>query len=239
MSFDGSTLDESQQRRLVRRTVIDQISYDPMSGSQVSLPGDAVTFLAWGNDAVLPAEIEGQEVRQVANVLYQVPLPFTITGSTTFRNDLLRSSVVDADANFFSRDPCSIQLGTGSAQLAWRPLPFEGSLTPESVVVAITFGGETTMPGGKPEPLEETTRCDPAAPDCVLPQDGLPDIEVFDLRTGTWVQFEHLNAGRPYELADASRWADPASGEVQIRFVNERPDPTYFQFQVVITGTVR
>ena len=45
-----------------------------MSGSQFSLPGDAVTFLAWGNDPVLPARIEGEDVREVANVLYQVPL---------------------------------------------------------------------------------------------------------------------------------------------------------------------
>jgi hypothetical protein len=239
LSFDSSSLNESQQRRLVRRTVIDQISYDPLSGSQMSLPGDAVTFLAWGNDPVLPARIEGEDIREVANVLYQVPLAFTVTGSTTFRNDLLRTSVVGADANFFSRDPWTIQLGTGSAEMAWRPLPFEGELTPESVAVALTFGGETAMPAGRPEPVKETTRCDPAAPDCVLPQDALPDIEALDVRTGEWVQFAHLTAGRPYELPDAARWTDPASGEVRIRFVNERPDPTYFQFQVVIAGSVQ
>ncbi len=239
LSFDSSSLNETQQRRLVRRTVIDQLSYDPMSGSQFSLPGDAVTFLAWGNDPVLAVGIDDQEVREVANVLYQVPLPFTISGQTTFRSDLLRTSVVDADANFFSRDPWSIQLGTGTAELAWRPLPFEGSFTPGSVVVAMTFGGELNMPGGRPQPAAVTTRCDPAAPDCELPQDALPDIEALDIRTGEWVQFEHLTAGRPYELPDAARWTDATSGEVRIRFVNERPDPTYFQFQVVISGTVR
>ena len=30
--------------------------------------------------------------------------------------------------------------------------------------------------------------------------------------------------GTPYELADAARWVDPASGELQVRFVNERQD---------------
>ena len=47
-------------------------------------PATAPTLLAWGNDPVVPAEIEGQQVRRVANVLYEVPLPFTIGGTTTF-----------------------------------------------------------------------------------------------------------------------------------------------------------
>ena len=171
-------------------------------------------------------------------MLYQVPLEYTITGTTAFAGDLLRSSVVDSDAQFFTRDPWSIQLGTGTAEIAWRPLPFEGTFSPEQVTVAMAFGGDLTMPGGKPRELEETTRCDPAADGCVLPQDGLPDVEVLDVRTGTWVQFAHMTQGRPYTLADAGRWVDPATGEVRIRFVNERPDPAYFQFPVAITGTI-
>ena len=123
--------------------------------------------------------------------------------------------------------------------MAYRPIPFEGTFTPESVVVAMTFGGEMAMPGGRPEPVKETTRCDPAAPDCVLPQDALPEIEALDVGTGEWIRLAHLAAGRPYELPVASRWTDATSGEVRLRFVNERADPTDFQFQVVITGSVR
>ena len=59
------------------------------------------------------------------------------------------------------------------------------------------------------------------------------------MKTGEWVQFAHLAGGRPYELADPARWVDPASGEIQVRFVNERPDPLYFQFAVAITGDVK
>jgi hypothetical protein len=239
MSFDGSSLSEEEQRRVVRRSIVDQLSYDPLTGSQFSLPGDNVQLLAWGTDAVVPAQIEGQAVRQVANVLYQVPLPFTIGGRTTFQGDLLRSSVLDTDAQFFTRDLWSIQLGTGTARVAWRPMAFDGSFTAESVVVAMAFGGDVSMPAGRPLPAKETTRCDPAEAECVLPQDGIPDIEVLDVRTGEWVQFEHLAQGRAYELPDAARWVDPQSGELQVRFVNERPDPAYFQFPVAITGSVR
>jgi hypothetical protein len=239
MSFDGSSLNETEQRNLVRRSIIDQLSYDPMTGAQWSLPGDSIQLLAWGTEAVLPAEIEGQQVREVANVLYQVPLPFSIGGATTFAGDLLRSSVVEADANFFSRDPWSIQLGTGDARIAWRPLPFDGTFAASKVVVAVTNNGETTMPGGNPVTATEQARCDPAAEGCVLPQDALPDIEVLDVATGAWVQFAHLAGSRPYELTDAARWVDPASGEIQVRFVNERPDPLYFQFNIMVTGDVR
>ena len=239
MAFDSSSLTESEQRRLVRRTIIDQLTYDPVNGSQFSLPGDAVTLLAWGTDPVLAAAIEDQEVRQVANVLYQVPLPFSVTGTTAFRGDLLRSSVVDASSNFFTRDPWSIQLGTGTVQISWRPIPFEGVFEAETVVVAMGFGGELGLPGGKPVELKEAVRCDPGAEGCVLPVDALPDIEVLDVAAGKWVQFEHMGPNRAYALPDAKRWTDPASGEVQVRFVNERPDPVYFQFPVAITGNVR
>jgi hypothetical protein len=239
-NFDGSSLNEDEQRRLVRRSVIDQLSFDPTTGAQFSLPGDSIQLLAWGTDPVLPATIEGQQVRQVANVLYQVPLAFTIGGTTTFTNDLLRSSVVDTDSAFFTRDPWSIQLGTGDARMAWRPLPFDGTFGAGKVVVAMAQGGDLVMPGGDPVVAKEAARCDPAtALNCVFPQDGLPDIEVLDVQTGDWVQFEHLTTGRAYELPEPARWVDPASGEIQVRFVNERPDPVYFQFPVAITGTVR
>jgi hypothetical protein len=73
----------------------------------------------------------------------------------------------------------------------------------------------------------------------VVPQDGLPDLEVLDVRTGAWVQFEHLTQSRAYLLPDAARWTDPASGELQVRFVNPRQDGVSFQFPVSVAGTIR
>ena len=104
----------------------------------------------------------------------------------------------------------------------------------------MTFGGDFSMPGGKTTALEEATRCEAGTEGCVVPMDGLPDIEVLDRRTGTWVQFAHMTQGKAYELADAERWVDPATGEVQVRFVNQRqPDRSSFQFPIEISGTVR
>ena len=103
----------------------------------------------------------------------------------------------------------------------------------------MTFGGDVGLPAVNPKALVEKERCEPGTEGCVVPQDGLPDIEVLDLRSGTWVQFAHMLQNTPYELADASRWVDPASGEVQVKFVNERQDQVYFQFPVRIEGTIR
>ena len=238
-NWNGISMSEEDQRLIVRRSVIDQISIDPMTGFPFSLAGDSAMFLAWGSDPVVPMEIVGERVRREANVLYQVPIALTVKGSATFRNDLLRTSVVEVNANFFSKDPWSISFGTGDVRLAIRPIPFEGTFDPASVTLAMTFGGDATMPGGEPAPLGETVRCDPGAEGCVLAQDGLPELEVLDVRTGKWVQFEHLRQATPYELVDADRWVDPASGELQVRFVNPRQDGIGFQFPVVLEGTVR
>ena len=239
MNWDGSTLDDEGQRNLVRRAILDQISMDPMTGFATGLPADSATLLAWGTKEVVPLDIEGQKVRHVANVLYEVPLTFGISGTTTFRYDLLRSNIVEVGANFFSKDPWSLNLGAGTMRVSYRPIAFEGTLTPTAVRVAMTFGGDFTMPGGDAGALKETVRCQPGSDGCVIPADGLPDIEVLDIRSGEWVQFAHITQGRAYTLADPARWVDPATGEVQVRFVNERSDQISFQFPIEITGTVR
>lgn len=237
--FDGGPVDEAAQRTMVRHNVIDQLTYDPNTGYSGSLPGDAVTLLAWGTDPVVTAEIEGAQVRRVANVLYEVPLPLTIRGRVTFSNDLLRTNPIEVNASWFSKDPWTITIGIGDVRMAYRPIAFDGALDPGSVVVAMNQGGDVTMPAGNPSPLQETVRCDPSAPGCAPPQDGLPDLEVLDIGTGEWVQFAHMQAGLAYELPDPARWVDPATGEVQVKFVNERQDNIGFQFGMALTGTVR
>jgi hypothetical protein len=237
--FNGGISSEAEQRKLVRRSILDQLTYDPMTGFQSSFASDSPVLLAWGDDPVVPMEIEGVHVRRVANILYQVPLQMSMGGEVTFRTDLLRSSVVEVNANFFSKDPWTISFGTGNARLAFRPLPFDGTFTPTQVLVAMTFGGDITIPSGNPKALVEEARCDPADEDCVTPRDQLPDIEVLDVRTGEWVQFMHMQQGTAYELVDAGRWVDPASGEVQVRFVSESQEGTNFQFPISISGVIR
>jgi hypothetical protein len=239
MNWDGSALDEQGQRTLVRRSVIDQISVDPMTGFPNAISPEGAMLLAWGTEPIVPVELEGQSVRRMANVLYQVPFSYDVTGKAVFANDLIRASVLEVGANWFTKDPMSLSLGAGTARVSYRPIPFEGTFAPSKVTVAMTFGGDMAMPMGKPRALKETVRCDPAADGCFPPQDGLPELEALDLRTGQWIQFAHLAQGTAYELADPTRWIDPATGELQVRFVNERQDQVYFQLVVRMEGTVR
>jgi hypothetical protein len=232
-------MDTGEQRTMVRRSVIDQISVDPMTGFPNAIPSDSATLLAWGQDPVVPLDVVGQHVRRMANVLYQVSLPFAVTGRTTFAYDLLRASVLEVGANFFGKDPWALNLGPGTVRVSYRPIAFEGTFTPSAVVVGLSFGGDQAIPAGKGRKLEEKRRCEPGSEGCIVPQDGLPDVEVLDVRTGDWVQFAHMLQGQAYELPDAARWVDPASGELQVRFVNERQDQISFQFQARIEGTVR
>jgi hypothetical protein len=238
-NWDGSALNEEQQRNLVRRSVIDQISYDPMTGFPNAIPSDTATLMAWSTDPVVPMEIEGQQVRRMANILIQVPLAYTISGRTVFASDLLRASILEVGANFFSKDPGSINLGPGTARVSYRPIPFDGTFTPSRVVVALTMGGDVSVPTGNPRALAEQVRCEPGTDGCTVPQDGLPDLEVLDVRTSKWVQFAHMAQNTWYELKEAPRWVDPASGEVQVRFVNQRQDQDSFQFPIRIEGTVK
>ena len=63
-----------------------------------SLSADGPVVLAWGSDDLVPVEIEGQTPRRIGNVLYYLPAGLAIKGTTTFRADLLRSTVVASDA---------------------------------------------------------------------------------------------------------------------------------------------
>ncbi len=238
-NWDGGPMDETEQRTMVRRSVIDQLSVDPMTGMPNAIPADSATLMAWGTDPVVQLQIDGQRVRRVSNVLYEVPLPYAVKGTAAFSGDLLRSSILESGANFFSKDPWSINLGAGDVRISYRPIPFDGTFSPTRIVVGLTFGGDVTLPAGNARTLEETTRCEPGSDGCVVPQDGLPDIEVLDVKTGDWVQFKHLLQGAAYELPDPARWLDPATGELQVKFVNERQDQVSFMFPVRIEGTVR
>ncbi len=239
VNWGGGGMDEGTQHKMVRRSVIDQLSMDPMTGIGWSLPAGSAVLLAWGSESVIPVTIEGQQVRRVADVLYQIPLRYSINGKVSFTGDLLPPTMVSNDSSFFSKDPFSMGFGTGTIEMDYRPVAFDGALTPSDVTVAMTNGGDPTMPGGNLLDAKPETRCDITAPNCSRVQDGLPEMDVFDVKAGVWAQFAHLSLGQSYRLPDATRWVDPVTGDLRVRFVNERTDQVYFQFRAVVSGSVQ
>jgi hypothetical protein len=257
------------QRTLIRRYLVQQLTFDPQLGQMTDrmVGTDGPVVVGWSSQPLLPVEIAGHEARRTANVLYYVPASMDVAGTTRFRGDLIRSTIVDADAPFFSQDPwASIGFGRGTMTVGYRPIAFDGTLTPRRLVLGPNFGpdipdtrnAETIEPIG-PAPDETDPDCvdppgvqlgtgcrpeggpaqpgpdDPLAPPVDF--DGLPEIELFDVTTETWMAFEHLAAGL-YEVADGARYVDPDTGEVLVRFRNEVVENVGFSFSLEIEADV-
>ncbi|OGO53537.1 MAG: hypothetical protein A2Z32_08740 [Chloroflexi bacterium RBG_16_69_14] len=235
----GATADTA--RLYVRHSMVDQLTYDPVTGS-TSLPSaDGPVVLAWGSSAVVDVEIEGQRPNRVGNVLYYLPARLTVSGATTFRSDLLRSTVVDSAAGVFSKEPGAISFGRGSTTIAYRPIGFEGSI----VATELVIGFNAFDPGSTilPEPVEPLASIPPPCPDPPTEEcdffDGMPDVEVFDVEAQAWRRLPHMTQGTRHAVADPARFVDPTSGTALVRYVNDHTDPVYVNPDITISGIVR
>jgi hypothetical protein len=228
----------------IRHSMVDQLTYDPNFGSTGQLATEGPVLLAWGSRELLQVEIEDQEPRRLGNVLYYLPTRLAISGTTSFRSDLIRSSVVESDAAFFSKDPYSINFGRGTATIAYRPTTFEGTLAATELAIGLNFGGDTGV-AVKPNPVEPLPSIPPRCPnppttDCAPAiADGLPEVELYDVKNQEWRRLAHLSPGPRYTVADAANYVDPTTGTVLVRFVNDRMDSVGFSVDLSITGAVR
>jgi hypothetical protein len=222
---DPNRQTDDVQRQFVRRSIVEQLTYDPMFGSTNQLPSEGPVILAWGTRDILEVEIAGEVPRRTGNVLYYLAADLTVSGTTTFTRDLVKSSLVETDSAFFNKDPWSISLGRGSAVLAYRPIAFQGTFRARQVFLDFSFGDGRPAEAKPIEPLDEIPPpCDPATEDCQAAQnfDGMPEVEIFDLTgEGEWRRLPRLQAGLRYELASPGRYVDPTSGTVLLRFVND------------------
>ncbi len=243
--FDGPQRQNDEVGRLyARHTIIDQLTFDPNWGFTGQLPADGAVVMAWSDHGLLPVEIDGQAPRRTGNVLWYLPTDVAIRGKTTFRADMLRNTIVSTDAAFFNKDPYNISFGQGSAELSYRPIAFDGTLTATELAIGFDIGDPGFQPEAKlVEPLPSIpvvcTVQDPAD-GCVLPSiDGLPEFELFDLTDGTWKRFPHAQHGSRIAIAEPTRYVDPATGNVIIRLINEGSEPVGFGLALAITGDVR
>lgn len=252
----------AMQRDTVRHSILDQLTSDPGTRANISLQSESPVLLAWGTAKVLDVRISGQVPRRTGNVLYYIPLAMKIQGRTTFAGDLIRGSVVAVDGALFNMDPNMINFGRGSLTMAYRPVGFEGSLTATGVVMSMTLGGDFVA-GGQvgaviepvaPQPCREAAddapncakpappppACDPNTQECGKFSNVPPAIDVFDRRgAGTWVRLPAFVPGRSYELKDPTRYVDPGSGMLLVRFINTFEAGSAFNFQLRVEGDVR
>jgi hypothetical protein len=246
----GASLDTTSDagvRRSTRYSMVQQLTYDPMGqfgGS--TLPADQAVILAFGRGQVLDLDLGAETPRRNANVLYYVPVSIAISGKVTFSSGLLRTTVIDSDA-MFSSERSSMSMGIGTATVAYRPIPFEGTLTPSQIRFSLGQGGGVG-PVGNGEEIEPLPSIPAVCAEggnlpegCVQRRlDFLPEVEVFDRSgEGAWVRLPRLEAEASYSLADRARYVDPATGQLLVRFVNEDPQATVgFGFQVALVGDI-
>jgi len=239
----GGQLGDDAARQFARHTIIDQLTFDPNFGVSGQLASDGPVILAWADHGLLDVQVAGQQPKRLGNVLYYLPTEVSVRGKTTFRNDLIRSTVVKSDAAFFTKDPFSINFGRGSATMSFRPIALKGTIEASELALAMNFGGDPNATV-QPTPLTPLTTIPPPCPDpstqaCAGAFDGLPEVELYDLRDATWRRFPHLGGGSRFAIAQPDRYVDAATGTVLVRFVNDRSDNVGFQLDLSITGTVK
>jgi hypothetical protein len=247
-SSDPTTVTDAARRNQTRHQIVDQLTFDPMLGNTGSLNSEAPVILAWGRTGVLDVLVEGQATNRVANILYYVPAPMSIQGQVAFTGALIRSTMTATDAAFFNRDPSVMSFGQGTVTMAYRPIAFDGTLAVERIRFALGFGPQATVGDGgvKVQPIPDACLAESHVPaSCPKPlpadmNDGVPEVEVFDRTgSGSWHRLPHLTLSRTYDLSNAGRYADPASGSILVRFVNERPEPVNVGMTVSIEGNVK
>jgi len=252
---DSGVISDNARRDQTRHLVIDQLTFDPqLGGSFGRLATDGPVLLTWGRDAVMDVAVEGQTANRVSNVLYYVPLSMRVRGSVTFSGDLINGTMTDSVAAMFGKTPDTITFGQGSVTMVYRPIAFDGTLTATHVRIGVGQGPDgviNDVGGVKVGPIPDICiKVQPAAPakppvDCPKPLptdlfDGVPEVELFDRTgSGSWHRLPHLSMGQTYDVTGAANYVDPATGAVQVRFVNDRQDQVNIFMSLSIQGTVK
>ncbi len=230
-------------RTYVRHYMVDQLTYDPNMGTTNILSADGPVVLAWDSSEVLAVEIAGQKPRHLGTVLYYLPARLAVQGRTTFRSDLLRSAVIEADAVVFNKDATSLNFGRGSITMAYRPIGFEGGLTATQLALGLNSGEKGLAV--EPVPLKPLASlppaCEPSATEPCAPGalDNLPEVELFDVAASAWKPLPHFQSGTQYAIDSPARYVDPTSGTVLVRFINDVSEGVGFSVDVSITGDVK
>ncbi|HXG39847.1 MAG TPA: hypothetical protein VNJ28_02800, partial [Candidatus Limnocylindrales bacterium] len=255
--FDDPRAGRNQQALLIRRQILDQLSYDAMFGVATRLPADGPVLLAFGSRPILDVTVDGHETRRTSTVLYYIPASLDVAGEVTFGGDLLRATPIAADALFFNQDfGGGFTFGEGSVTLAYRPIGYVGALAPRRLLVGLSFGPDQLFgtrsakpvqaEGPAREPGDEPSDCIgeacPAPNKPLVPgpaQPPVPRVDLFDLEARAWASLPELTPNEDYAILAPERYVDPASGTVLVRLVNGRADPVSVTLNVQLEGEVQ
>ncbi|MDQ3492388.1 MAG: hypothetical protein M3452_03910 [Chloroflexota bacterium] len=246
-----------------RRAVIQQLSGGWDSGSKLAggAAGEGPVVLAWRSGGALEIDV-GVGADRVGETLFVLPARATASGPVVFAGDLLRHSVVAADALETYEEPNGFYLSRGTMTVDYRPVGFEGEFQVEGLALNLSQDGGRPVAGDgqaleplpeaeqpdQDDPLddaagpgaEEPDPDDPLQPDDDFERAQLPHLQLFDRAAGRWVEFETMTRFTTYSVASPERYVD-ASGTFRVRFVNRlgEESASYFSLQARLQGTVQ
>jgi hypothetical protein len=234
----GNTVDD--QRLLVRQAILNQLTFDPNSGTSTSLSPDGAVFIAFGRGDIVGARLAGATASSTGDVLYFVPLPIAIQGQVTFSGDLMQGTMVSSDGQMFGKGggPPMIFFQGGTLTQAYRPPVFEGTLRPSKLILSVNQG-TVGAAGAEVKPTGSGDGALTADEENQIQRDGTPFIELFDRQAGAWMRLAHVDGGTSVSIAEPARYVDPTSGTVLIRFRSSDQNGSGFSFQVQLEGKIQ
>jgi len=242
--------DTASRITLTRRTVIDQLTaYTGKFSTLVgTIGGDGAMLVGWRTATTLAVDVGDEKAAQVGEALYLLPMDVRIGGRTIFPDELIRHTVIRADAGEAFDQGSAFSLSHGSMTVEFAPIAFSGELRATSLTLGMTQGDPSFVPRTKGDPVpplpddRQPPQDDPAGamPPAGVPFDGIPAFQLFDRTTGLWMEFEHLGPNAAVKVAEPERYLDTA-GRFLVRFVNrgiEGQGSIYFTLSVVMEGTI-
>jgi hypothetical protein len=225
--------------------MLNQLTFDPNTGASTSISADGPVLLAFARGDVVSARLQGTPAVSTGDVLYFVPLPIAIRGQVTFSGDLMQGTAVSSDGQMAGMGgkggggPGMIFMSGGTATQAYRPPIFDGTLSTTKLTLAVnqaSLGGavaEVRPTGSGDLPLS-------AAEQAQIVNDGTPFVELFDRTAAAWVRLARIGNSAAVTVADPSRYVDPSSGTVLVRFRSTDQNGGFgFAFQVQLEGKVQ
>ena len=142
--------------------------------------------------------------------------------------------MIDSDAAVLPEGSVVPEHGRGTATIAYRPIPFEGTFTLDRAVASrMNFGDPGSAigdddraarvdPAAVPGPTNRTA--DPLRDAATFSRTSCPRSRCSTSARRTWARLPQFSQGTRYALADPERYVDPATGQLLVRFVNDRSD---------------
>ncbi len=230
---------------MTRRMVLDQIWWSSGMGYGSVQPGP--TILGWTSGPELAITL-GDTAKQVGDTVHVYPATMRVAGPSVFTNPLMGRSLVASEANEATDQGSNMSLSRGTLTVEWRPLGYGGPLRPTALSMMFTQGESPVLTGHGAEvqplpPDEQPPQDDPLdgvtfrwGPDGKLvlgddgtgdepaaaaarQWDGIPDVQLFDRTTESWVELPHPTARREFQVAEPARYVDE-TGAFLVRMVN-------------------